>query len=130
MILRKTRWGHISVQVLNEFVAVPRRKLAMSWHDINDALSAVRVPFGNSKRDKQVDPCPAFVLAPAIRLSLEPYIEWICNGFGDPKLCRLTMSGVEEAVHCFGNDCTGNAKQYTFVLHQPGGSQVARRLKP
>jgi len=53
--------------------------------------------------------------------SLEPYIEWICNGLDDPKLCRLTMSLVEDAVHGFGNDCTGNAKQYTFVLHKPGG---------
>jgi predicted nucleic acid-binding protein len=35
--------GHISVQVLNEFAAVARRKLDMSWKDIRDALAAVRV---------------------------------------------------------------------------------------
>ncbi len=35
--------GHISVQVLNEFAAVARRKLDMSWEDIRDALAAVRV---------------------------------------------------------------------------------------
>jgi predicted nucleic acid-binding protein len=34
--------GYISVQVLNEFAAVARRKLNMSWGDIGDALSAVR----------------------------------------------------------------------------------------
>lgn len=35
--------GYISVQVLNEFAAVARRKLNMSWEEISDALSAVRV---------------------------------------------------------------------------------------
>ena len=35
--------GHISVQVLNEFAAVARRKLDMSWEDIRDALAAVRI---------------------------------------------------------------------------------------
>lgn len=35
--------GYISVQVLNEFAAVARRKLDMSWEDIRDALAAVRV---------------------------------------------------------------------------------------
>jgi predicted nucleic acid-binding protein len=35
--------GYISVQVLNEFTAVARRKLNMSWEEITDALSAVRV---------------------------------------------------------------------------------------
>lgn len=34
--------GYISVQVLNEFAAVGRRKLNMSWEEIGDALSAVR----------------------------------------------------------------------------------------
>jgi predicted nucleic acid-binding protein len=38
-----TEGGHISVQVLNEFAAVARRKLDMSWEDIRDALAAVRV---------------------------------------------------------------------------------------
>lgn len=31
------------MQVLNEFAAVARRKLGMSWEDIRDALAAVRV---------------------------------------------------------------------------------------
>jgi predicted nucleic acid-binding protein len=34
--------GYISVQVLNEFAAVARRKLKMPWHDVRDALSSVR----------------------------------------------------------------------------------------
>jgi len=35
--------GVISVHVLNEFVAVARRKLEMPWPDINEALSAIRI---------------------------------------------------------------------------------------
>ncbi len=35
--------GYVSVQVLNEFAAVARRKLNLSWEEITDALSAVRV---------------------------------------------------------------------------------------
>ena len=34
--------GYISVQVLNEFAAVGRRKLKMSWRDIEETLTAVR----------------------------------------------------------------------------------------
>ena len=34
--------GVISVQTLNEFVAVAVRKLAMSWSEVIDALSAIR----------------------------------------------------------------------------------------
>jgi predicted nucleic acid-binding protein len=34
--------GWISVQVLNEFAAVARRKLNMSWADIMEALLAIR----------------------------------------------------------------------------------------
>jgi predicted nucleic acid-binding protein len=34
--------GYLSVQVLNEFAAVARRKLNMSWGEIGDVLSAVR----------------------------------------------------------------------------------------
>jgi predicted nucleic acid-binding protein len=35
--------GNLSVQVLNEFAAVARRKLNMSWKEISEALGAVRV---------------------------------------------------------------------------------------
>jgi predicted nucleic acid-binding protein len=35
--------GCISVQVLNEFAAVARRRLKMSWKELNDALAAFRV---------------------------------------------------------------------------------------
>lgn len=35
--------GMLSVQVLNEFAAVARRKLNMSWQDITESLNAVRV---------------------------------------------------------------------------------------
>jgi predicted nucleic acid-binding protein len=35
--------GVLSVQVLNEFVSVARRKLLMPWQDVTDALAAVRV---------------------------------------------------------------------------------------
>ncbi len=34
--------GVIGVQVLNEFVAVARRKFAMGWEDVADALGAIR----------------------------------------------------------------------------------------
>jgi predicted nucleic acid-binding protein len=34
--------GYVSVQVLNEFAAVARRKLSISWEDITDTLLAVR----------------------------------------------------------------------------------------
>jgi len=34
--------GHLNVQVLNEFTAVARRKLKMSWEEVNEALAAVR----------------------------------------------------------------------------------------
>jgi predicted nucleic acid-binding protein len=34
--------GVVSVQVLNEFVSVARRKLDLSWVDIHDILGAVR----------------------------------------------------------------------------------------
>ena len=37
--------GAISVQVLNEFVAVARRKMHMSWEDVIEALDAVRILF-------------------------------------------------------------------------------------
>ena len=35
--------GVVSVQVLNEFVSVARRKLHMPWEEVNDALEAIRV---------------------------------------------------------------------------------------
>ena len=35
--------GVLSVQVLNEFVAVARRKMSMSWDEVTDALNAIRV---------------------------------------------------------------------------------------
>jgi predicted nucleic acid-binding protein len=38
-----TAGGIVSVQVLNEFVATARRKLAMSWDEIAEAVGAVRV---------------------------------------------------------------------------------------
>jgi predicted nucleic acid-binding protein len=37
--------GVISVQVLNEFVAVARRKMRMPWEDVVDALDAIRILF-------------------------------------------------------------------------------------
>ena len=37
-----TAGGWISVQVLNEFAAVARRKLKMSWQETTEALSAIR----------------------------------------------------------------------------------------
>jgi hypothetical protein len=37
-----TEGGWISVQVLNEFAAVARRKLNMSWEQTNEALLAIR----------------------------------------------------------------------------------------
>ncbi len=37
--------GVISVQVLNEFVAVARRKMRMPWERVIEALDAVRILF-------------------------------------------------------------------------------------
>ena len=37
--------GAISVQVLNEFVAVARRKMRMPWEDVIEALDAIRILF-------------------------------------------------------------------------------------
>jgi predicted nucleic acid-binding protein len=37
--------GVISVQVLNEFVAVARRKMRMPWGNVIEALDAVRILF-------------------------------------------------------------------------------------
>jgi predicted nucleic acid-binding protein len=37
--------GVISVQVLNEFVAVARRKMRMPWEDVIEALDAVLILF-------------------------------------------------------------------------------------
>lgn len=35
--------GVLSVQNLNEFVSVARRKMSMSWNDVIEALNAIRV---------------------------------------------------------------------------------------
>jgi predicted nucleic acid-binding protein len=35
--------GIISVQVLNEFVSVARRKIRMPWEDVTEALDAIRI---------------------------------------------------------------------------------------
>ena len=35
--------GVISVQVLNEFVAVARRKMHMPWNEVTEALDAIRI---------------------------------------------------------------------------------------
>ncbi|WP_221761679.1 PIN domain-containing protein [Edaphobacter aggregans] len=40
--------GYISVRVLNEFAAVARRKLNMSWEEIGEALGAVRALLGTT----------------------------------------------------------------------------------
>lgn len=39
--------GVVSVQILNEFVSTARRKIGMSWDDVVEAVSAIRVlcPF-------------------------------------------------------------------------------------
>jgi predicted nucleic acid-binding protein len=36
------RGGHVSVQVLNEFASVARRKAGMSWDEISEVLDHVR----------------------------------------------------------------------------------------
>lgn len=35
--------GILSVQILNEFVSVARRKLLMSWSEVTEALTAIRL---------------------------------------------------------------------------------------
>jgi predicted nucleic acid-binding protein len=58
-LLRKG--GVISVQVLNEFANVARRKLRRSWPEIADALAALRIlfpdprPIGLATHDAAVD---------------------------------------------------------------------------
>jgi predicted nucleic acid-binding protein len=53
--------GTVSVQVLNEFVAVCRRKLSMSWEEIIEASSAIRalcgppVPISVEMHDSAID---------------------------------------------------------------------------
>jgi predicted nucleic acid-binding protein len=37
--------GIVSVQVLNEFVMVARRKMRMPWEDVVEALAAIRILF-------------------------------------------------------------------------------------
>jgi predicted nucleic acid-binding protein len=37
------RGGMISVQVLNEFVSVVRRKMRMPWKEVKEALQAIRI---------------------------------------------------------------------------------------
>jgi predicted nucleic acid-binding protein len=39
--------GRVSVQVLNEFVSVTRRKLALAWPDVIAALGAIRTLCGD-----------------------------------------------------------------------------------
>jgi predicted nucleic acid-binding protein len=39
--------GILSVQVLNEFVAVASRKLGMNWDELKDALGAIRTLCGS-----------------------------------------------------------------------------------
>ena len=34
--------GIVSIQILNEFIAVVRRKLAMPWKDVTEALAVIR----------------------------------------------------------------------------------------
>lgn len=52
--------GTISVQVLNEFAAVARRKSALSWPEVREALSVVRAtcdthPVTEETHDRGVD---------------------------------------------------------------------------
>jgi predicted nucleic acid-binding protein len=52
--------GAISVQVLNEFVAVASRKLGMTWGEIRDALSPIRAicevaPVSLATHDRALD---------------------------------------------------------------------------
>jgi predicted nucleic acid-binding protein len=42
-VLGPENGGGSCVQVLNEFVAVARRKLGMSWEEVSAALEAIRV---------------------------------------------------------------------------------------
>lgn len=39
--------GTVSVQILNEFVSVTRRKMRLSWKEVTDALDAIRVLCGS-----------------------------------------------------------------------------------
>lgn len=58
----------VSVQVLNEFVAVARRKARLSWPDIRDSLGAIRAlcavkPLTIETHDRALDIAERFGLA-------------------------------------------------------------------
>jgi predicted nucleic acid-binding protein len=53
--------GLISVQVLNEFASVARRKLKMPWRDVNAALQSIRT----------LCPSPAAITLPTHDLALK-----------------------------------------------------------
>jgi len=42
--------GVTGVQVLNEFVAIARRKLGFSWEEVSEALASIRVLFPSTRR--------------------------------------------------------------------------------
>lgn len=56
-----SRGGQLSVQVLNEFVSVARRKMRMPWNEVVEALSNIRmlcgdpVPITVSLHDSAID---------------------------------------------------------------------------
>jgi predicted nucleic acid-binding protein len=59
----------VSVQVLNEFVAVARRKFAMTWAEIAEAISAVQQACS-------VEPLPVHVHDEARRLAELHSLAW------------------------------------------------------
>ena len=74
--------GVISVQVLNEFVAVARRKMRMPWEDVIEALEAIGILF----------PSPAAITVDTHEAALK-----IAQGYGFSIYDALILSSALEA---------------------------------
>lgn len=74
--------GVISVQVLNEFVAVARRKMRMPWEDVIEALEAIGILF----------PSPVAITVDTHEAALK-----IAQGYGFSIYDALILSSALEA---------------------------------
>jgi predicted nucleic acid-binding protein len=60
--------GALSVQVLNEFVAVARRKLDKSWEEVRRALDVLRIFLSRARATYDRDPRESRACCRAIRV--------------------------------------------------------------
>ena len=98
--------GFVSVHVLNEFVAVARRKLDMSWTETTSALSAIR------------DLCE-----PPIPLTLETHEEAlrIAKRFHYHIYDSLVLAAAKEAgcTTLYSEDMQHAQKIGSLIIHNP-----------